>query len=54
MAGTVYYTTIPKRKHTHGCSGSELTQLNFDKSSILKEIIEKIENKNYKLLFGEF
>lgn len=33
--------------------GSQLTQLNFDKSQILKDLIKIEYNKEYKLLLGE-
>jgi len=36
MAGTIYYSDIPKRLYKHGLQGEELTKLNFDKSAILK------------------
>ncbi len=35
IEGEIYYTEIPKRKIVHGFTGSDLTKLNFDKSTIL-------------------
>ncbi|KAL4460384.1 hypothetical protein ABPG74_000135 [Tetrahymena malaccensis] len=40
MAGTIYYTDIPKIKTKFGKQGDELTQINIDKTPILCEYIK--------------
>lgn len=54
LGGNVNYTDIPKRKLNYGIIGENLTKMNFDKSMILKEILQKEYQNNYKFLFGEF
>lgn len=39
MAGTIYYTDLPKVRSKFGKKGEEITSLNLDKSPILKEYI---------------
>ena len=56
--GNVYFTDIPSRKLIHGYSKDQLTNANFDKSTILKEIWERSfqnsENKEQKFKFDEY
>ena len=54
IGGNINYTDIPKRKINHGLVGENLTKMNFDKSTILQETLQKEYDDNYKQLFGEF
>lgn len=54
LGGSINYTDIPKRKVNHGYSGESLTKMNFDKSTILKEMLAKEFGGDHRLFFGEF
>ncbi|KAL4507159.1 hypothetical protein ABPG72_001952 [Tetrahymena utriculariae] len=50
MAGTIYYTDIPKIKTKFGKQGGDLTQINIDKTPILFEYIknrQKLGKENF-------
>eukprot|EP00826_Nyctotherus_ovalis_P053708 TRINITY_DN7006_c0_g1_i6.p1 TRINITY_DN7006_c0_g1~~TRINITY_DN7006_c0_g1_i6.p1 ORF type:complete len:202 (-),score=72.11 TRINITY_DN7006_c0_g1_i6:120-725(-) len=51
--GTIYFTEIPKYKVLSEKKGEEMTKSNFDKSLILKDLIEKEWERNYKNGLGE-
>jgi len=51
--GTIYFTEIPKYKVKKETKGAEMTKYNFDKSLILKELIEKEWEGDYKNGLGE-
>lgn len=53
VAGTTYYTEIPQRLIKHGTTGQNLTEMNFDKSDILRNIITKDHKGNTKFILGE-
>lgn len=42
FTGGSYYTDIPTKKVLQGLTGSALTEANFDKTSILKDVISKL------------
>lgn len=54
IGGSINYIDVPKRKVNFGAVGEELTKMNFDKSAILEEILNKEYCGDFKLLFGEF
>lgn len=54
IEGTINFTNIPTKKNGFGVVGEELTKINFDKSIILKEILKKEFENDYKLFLGEF
>ena len=47
------FTDIPRRKAIPGISGRDLTSMNFDKSSILEEIIQREYQQDPVMLIGE-
>jgi hypothetical protein len=51
--GTIFYTDIPHRKVIHGLTGAQLTQINFDKTTILMDLISKEYHNNYTILLAE-
>jgi len=58
--GNVFFTNIPMRKSIHGYSKEQITESNFDKSIILKELETKYENDTqqnkpefYRYFLGE-
>ncbi len=54
IEGTINFTDIPNKKIGFGVVGEELTKLNFDKSTILREILKNNFENDYKVFFGEF
>jgi len=42
FTGGSYYTDIPAKKVLHGLTGSALTEANFDKTSILRDVLSKV------------
>lgn len=51
MAGTIYYTEIPKICNKYGLSGADLSNFNIDRSDFLEKYIQ---NKGKNFIFGEF
>lgn len=53
VAGTIYYTEIPKKCVLHGTTAEELTKVNLDKSTLLKGLLDKEYQGSYKTFLGE-
>ncbi|CAD8212824.1 unnamed protein product [Paramecium pentaurelia] len=50
---TIYYTDIPKLKNPSKSQGQQLTALNFDKSTIVEELLKSEYQNDYNLFLGE-
>jgi len=53
IGGTIYFTEIPTKHVSHKATPEEITKANFDKTAILRQLIEKEYKKDIKMFYGE-